>query len=370
MDHQTEITPVNQEEFLSAVYGGRDMGLAQPFDREIFLLQTHIAGARYREGYPGIIRRLKLGTLLTLVREPENPYDELAIRVLDDKGAWIGYVPMERNPPLARLMDAGKYLYGKVAKKEKWNGEPDARFDIFMRDLAPISLKPDTVSGPKPEPAVFPDHPVRIVNMQYRAILNWFNGLRAICEFQTAVDFFHEENLFEIFVHDLAVHLMALLATDVQYRVEDAAAGYALVRHYLTEYEMTLPDKLDDLRFPVRAINALMQGFESGLPECAKITETIDRIMLKDKSPEKVNNSYIFRFLSAYMIIGTNFLSIYNHSEEGSRAQRKSLAVLQDKLDEYRGEHTDISEENVGQIREDNLYVGVDGLKGWLHRDA
>jgi hypothetical protein len=47
----------------------------------------------------------------------------------------LGYVPRAKNEALARLMDAGKLLFGRVESKD-WRGDwlkIEAR--IYMRDL-------------------------------------------------------------------------------------------------------------------------------------------------------------------------------------------------------------------------------------------
>ena len=56
----------------------------------------------------GILRDLRSGSRVTLLREEDNPYDDLAIMVLDEQGRQLGYVPRKSNPVLSALMDAGK----------------------------------------------------------------------------------------------------------------------------------------------------------------------------------------------------------------------------------------------------------------------
>lgn len=104
-----------------------------PFVREIMLVEGHIAGTSHREVRalePGIVP----GGFLPLNREPDNAHDPLAIKILDDKGNHLGYVPRAKNEALARLMDAGKLLFGKVESKA-WRGDwLEVQFRIFMRD--------------------------------------------------------------------------------------------------------------------------------------------------------------------------------------------------------------------------------------------
>lgn len=109
-------------------------GLVAPFAKEIFLIETHVAGTSHvpiREIEP----TLSLCSPLVLRREPENEHDPLAILILSEEGRKIGYVPRDRNEVLARLMDAGKFLFAKLEAKE-WKGDwlrLSAR--VFLRDV-------------------------------------------------------------------------------------------------------------------------------------------------------------------------------------------------------------------------------------------
>lgn len=112
---------------------GRD-GSLMPFAREIMLIECHIAGTSYRD-IKDVEPSLLPGTLLPLKREPENPHDELAIMILDEAAHHLGYVPRVKNEALARLMDAGKLLFGRIDSKT-WQGEwLKVEIQVFMRDI-------------------------------------------------------------------------------------------------------------------------------------------------------------------------------------------------------------------------------------------
>ena len=129
----------NETELVAALHNGMDLPL--PFEQDIFLYGTEIAGTRYREN---------IRELYELIREPENPYDEYAIRIdvdedglpgydpaktdLGDKSRMLGYVPRAFNKPFARLMDAGKLLYGTVRDKEYSANYYRIVVKIYMRD--------------------------------------------------------------------------------------------------------------------------------------------------------------------------------------------------------------------------------------------
>lgn len=111
---------------------------AMPLSRDIFLLETHVAGIHYyaaEAAWPG----LDAGMPLRLRREPANPHDELAIEICTMRNEKLGYVPRHRNPVLARLMDAGKQLLAEVAVilhgAEAYGGyNLEIRLRISLRD--------------------------------------------------------------------------------------------------------------------------------------------------------------------------------------------------------------------------------------------
>jgi len=109
-------------------------GALQPFAREIMLVECNIAGTSYRE-LKSVEPALASGALLVLRREPENPHDALAIMIYDESGDHLGYVPRAKNEALARLMDAGKLLFGKLESKA-WQGDwLCVEMRIFLREI-------------------------------------------------------------------------------------------------------------------------------------------------------------------------------------------------------------------------------------------
>ncbi len=111
---------------------GQD-GLALPFVQEIFLMQCHIAGTSYCD-LDEIEMSLHVADLLVFKREPENPYDALAILIFEKSGSKLGYVPRAKNEVLARLMDAGKLIFGKLEAKEWVDNWLKLDVRVFMRD--------------------------------------------------------------------------------------------------------------------------------------------------------------------------------------------------------------------------------------------
>ena len=97
------------------------INITLPFQRDILVLEIHIAGTSYRENIARIEPSLETGQLLRMVREPENEYDSLAVAVYVNDFK-LGYVPMAQNEVIARLMDAGKLFYCKLTSKE-WKND-------------------------------------------------------------------------------------------------------------------------------------------------------------------------------------------------------------------------------------------------------
>lgn len=112
----------------------RKDGALQPFVREIMLIECHIAGTAYHDA-KAVESQLLPGTMLPLKREPQNPHDQLAIVILTDSGHRLGYVPQAKNEALARLMDAGKLLFGKIEAKQWQRNWLEISIRIYMRDF-------------------------------------------------------------------------------------------------------------------------------------------------------------------------------------------------------------------------------------------
>lgn len=120
----TDLVKKNEEALLKYL-GGKEMGLdlPNPFEHDIYLFDTYVAGTTHVEGIEEIEKNLEIGDKLVFYREPDNEYDPQAIRVEIGPGQKIGYIPQQDNVIFSRLMDAGKILFGKVLDKEmrgKW----------------------------------------------------------------------------------------------------------------------------------------------------------------------------------------------------------------------------------------------------------
>jgi hypothetical protein len=126
------IDETNIVSILNSWKTGLDIG--KPYSKQIYLISASIAGLYYVDNIEDILDKIKIESRLLFIREPENQYDELAILVKDQNGNKLGYVPRKKNPILARLMDAGKHIYGTVKKISNDDSYMDVEMEIFMDD--------------------------------------------------------------------------------------------------------------------------------------------------------------------------------------------------------------------------------------------
>lgn len=57
-----------------------------------------------------LIKRLRVGTVLKLVRDPGNRYDPNAIEICTRKGKMIGYLNQDLTEEISPLIDSGSHV--------------------------------------------------------------------------------------------------------------------------------------------------------------------------------------------------------------------------------------------------------------------
>lgn len=112
----------------------KDLDIIKPYERDIYLFETHIAGTSYVSEIDKLINELNIDDRLDFFREPNNPYDHRAIVIKTVNGIKIGYVPKDDNIIFSRLMDAGKLLFGKITAKEKKDSWNIIKIDIYLKE--------------------------------------------------------------------------------------------------------------------------------------------------------------------------------------------------------------------------------------------
>lgn len=97
----------------------------------LLLQNSPLAGFRYHaaaEVWPA----LRVGDALELAREPENPHDANAVRVLW-RGRVLGYVPRRENAALAWGLERGMQLRARIsALAEHPNPARRVRFEVYV----------------------------------------------------------------------------------------------------------------------------------------------------------------------------------------------------------------------------------------------
>ena len=132
MDH---LTKEEKGGLVSLLHGKNgEVSMPKPFERDIFLFDTYVAGTSHVEGIEELEPHLQIGDRMAFFREPENPYDAQAIVIKTTDGVKIGYVPRQDNVIFARLMDAGKLLFGRITEKEKKGKWVRISIDIFLHE--------------------------------------------------------------------------------------------------------------------------------------------------------------------------------------------------------------------------------------------
>ena len=103
------------------------------FEEDILALSSIVAGTAY-QNLTEIEKKITVHeSKFILKREPDNQYDKFAVVVLfEDKK--LGYIPKSKNQTIARLMDAGKLLFGKITQKEMKGKWLKIKMGIYLRN--------------------------------------------------------------------------------------------------------------------------------------------------------------------------------------------------------------------------------------------
>jgi hypothetical protein len=98
----------------------------------VLVQSSPLAGSQYH-ALDELWDALRVGSVLQLVREPDNPYDAHAVRV-EWRGRLLGYVPRAENRSVAAALDAGEHLEARVAKlRQQRNPWQRLEMEILLR---------------------------------------------------------------------------------------------------------------------------------------------------------------------------------------------------------------------------------------------
>jgi len=113
---------------------GGELDIPKPFERDIFLFETHVAGTGHIDGILELEPHMQEGDRLDFFREPDNPFDKKAIVIRNIDGVKIGYVPKADNAIFARLMDAGKLIFGRIEAKKIRGDWLNIEIKVFLHE--------------------------------------------------------------------------------------------------------------------------------------------------------------------------------------------------------------------------------------------
>ena len=130
----SDIQKVNGGSLIDILHKGKGIDIYKPFNREILWFETHIAGTRHIRNMDQLINKINIGDKVSFFREADNEYDPNAIKVEIESKEKIGYIPMADNPVFARLMDAGKLLYGKIKSYENRGSWKYISLEIYLSE--------------------------------------------------------------------------------------------------------------------------------------------------------------------------------------------------------------------------------------------
>lgn len=115
------------------------MALAAPAcaaDARIIVQQSPLAGFQYYEGRD-LWAMMRVGDTLQLAREPQNPHDANAVRVLW-RNEMLGYIPRRENSDVARQMDHGAPVKARIVQlKEARNPWQRIEFEVYV-EISPV----------------------------------------------------------------------------------------------------------------------------------------------------------------------------------------------------------------------------------------
>lgn len=99
---------------LAALGAGIATGAAAQPRRRVLIQISPLAGFQYHAGEE-LWPQLAIDQPLSLVREPDNPFDADAVRI-DWRGRKLGYLPRAENTAVAQMLDRGEQLCARVAQ--------------------------------------------------------------------------------------------------------------------------------------------------------------------------------------------------------------------------------------------------------------
>ena len=102
---------------------------------DIYLCECTLAHTTKIEKVEEVEASLKMGDKMIFYRELEDSSDHFAIRVETVNKIKLGYIPRQSNIVIARLMDAGKMIYGELSAKKLRGRWMRMNVKIFLHEV-------------------------------------------------------------------------------------------------------------------------------------------------------------------------------------------------------------------------------------------
>lgn len=125
------LTCIEIKQFGLASAMGKDLDFPKPFAKDILLTEFLVVGNTFGLTVDPVA--VAEGVKLKLFRDTRNKYDKNSIVIKDCEDSRIGFVPMNKNEILARLLEAGKEVYAVVSKNvASIDGNVELTVKVFM----------------------------------------------------------------------------------------------------------------------------------------------------------------------------------------------------------------------------------------------
>ena len=113
----------------------QSLSIGEPFSAPLLLVEdTRVAAVERTPGAAKAAQEILVGDELSFIRQPEHADSCWAIRVTNRQGNVVGYVARDVEEILARLMDGGKRVYGKVTDVSLHGQHTNVRMEVYLDD--------------------------------------------------------------------------------------------------------------------------------------------------------------------------------------------------------------------------------------------
>ena len=107
----------------------------KPFSSAVKLIDnTRVARTSRGENIDLLMKNLKVGERLNLVREPNNLNDKNAVKITTGAGDKLGYVACDCDEIISKLLDGGKEVFAEILNLETIGPWNKIDIEVFVDD--------------------------------------------------------------------------------------------------------------------------------------------------------------------------------------------------------------------------------------------